>query len=226
MAPLASAPVALCLFAKPPRPGRSKTRLAAALGETGAARLADAFVRDAWVKIAAIAWARPVLATTDARDPVWRALGCTDVWPQGAGDLGRRMERVLRRALESHPSAIAVGTDVPALPRSRFDCARDALASHDAVLGPSEDGGFYLIGLRRCPSGLLSGIAWSTGEARAQTIDRLHSAGLTVALLSCGFDVDRPADVDRLRAMGDDLSETAPETVRALRDLDGRGQDL
>jgi hypothetical protein len=166
--------------------------------------------------VASIDWARPVLATTDERDEAWRVLPGADVWPQGAGDLGQRMERVLRRALETHDAAIVVGTDCPLLPAAHFDLARAALERHDCAIGPSEDGGFYLLGMRHCPEGLLDGVAWGTPSAREQTIERLRRAGLTVARLPEAFDVDRPEDLDRLRRSIDEVRHLAPETAKVL----------
>lgn len=219
MAPVDTARVTVCVFAKPPRPGHAKTRLAAVLGDVGAARLAEAFLRDTWSTVRALDWATPVLATTDERDELWTSLGCETVWPQGDGDLGQRMERVLRRALTIDPAAIVVGTDCPSLTVAGFGLAKAGLAVHDAVIGPSDDGGFYLLGLRRCPAGLLDGVAWSTSVTCAQTMDRMREAGLTVDVLPTAFDVDRPEDVERLRALGRDLGRTAPETARALDEL-------
>lgn len=219
MASIGAARVAVCVFAKPPRPGQAKTRLAAAIGDAAAARLAEALLRDAWSTVRALDWARPILATTDEHDEFWRSLGCEDVWSQGEGDLGERMERVLRRALAVDHAAIGVGADCPTLTDSRLGRAKAALSRHDAVIGPSEDGGFYLLGLRRCPEGLLDDVAWSTDQACVQTMERMHGAGLTVSVLPTAFDVDRPEDIHRLRALGPQLGRMAPETSRALEEL-------
>lgn len=225
MASIDTARVTVCVFAKPPRPGQAKTRLAAALGDASAARLAEAFLRDTWSTVRALDWARPVLATTDEHDELWMSLGCEHVWPQGDGDLGQRMERVLRRALTMDPAAIVVGTDCPSLSTSCLGLAKAALAEHDVVIGPSEDGGYYLLGVRQCPAGLLAGVAWSTDQACAQTMDRIRGAGLTIGVLPTAFDVDRPEDVDRLRALGSQLGRLAPETARALEGLSIASRD-
>lgn len=217
--------IPVCVFAKPPRAGQSKTRLAATLGDGGAARLAEAFLRDTWTKVTAVGWARPVLATTDEHDPIWASLGCADVWPQGAGDLGRRMERVLFRAVSLHGAAIAVGTDCPLLSESDLDLAAMALRAHDVVIGPSADGGFYLLGVRQCTDGLLDGVAWGTDQACAQTMDRVQAAGLTIGVLQMLFDVDRPEDVSRLRGLVEMLRQTAPETVKALEEVALLGEE-
>lgn len=94
--------------------------------------------------------------TTEPEAPEWRSAGIRSPRPQGEGDLGSRLENALRRALAGgKPAAIVIGTDSPDLPAELLDAARAALKDADAVLGPSADGGFYLIGLRSCPEGLL-----------------------------------------------------------------------
>lgn len=213
----------VCVFAKPPRAGLVKTRLVAELGRDGAARLARAFFEDTWASLTALDWADVVLATTDTAAAEWRAVAVRDIWPQGGGTLGRRMERVLQRALTTHARAIAVGTDSPGLPPAIMAAARDALASHDAVIGPSDDGGFYLIGLRRHDQGLFDGVPWSTDETCARTADRLRARGYSLATLPPWFDVDRPADVRRLHAMRDRLATLAPATAHVLGELQAHG---
>lgn len=210
----------ICVFAKPPRAGEVKTRLSSALPADGPARLARAFFEDTWALVSGIPWAQAVLATTEPEAAEWHSLNLAEIWPQGDGDLGVRLERVLRRALETSPLAIAVGTDSPGLPIERFEAARAALASNDAVLGPCDDGGFYLIGLRRCPDGLLHELPWSAAETLECTASRLRQHGLRTALLDTWFDVDEPADLERLRRSLRAGEIDAPATARLLAELD------
>ena len=84
-----------------------------------------------------------------------------------------------------------MGADSPGLPGKFLEEARVSLETADAVIGPCEDGGFYLLGLRRCPTGLFTGIPWSDGSMCAKTVARLKAAGMKVHLLSGWFDVDR-----------------------------------
>lgn len=129
----------VCVFAKPPVPGRVKTRLGAEVGEELAADLARAFLCDTWAAVRALPWVRPVLATTEPGTAAALHLDAEE-WLQGPGDLGERLERVLGRAIaEARAPAIAIGADTPGLPAMLIDGARDALARADAVLGPSED---------------------------------------------------------------------------------------
>jgi rSAM/selenodomain-associated transferase 1 len=206
----------ICVFAKPPRPGLVKTRLAAAVGEGHAAALARAFFEDTWAAATALPWAKAVLATTEPAAGEWAGAKGAPTWPQGRGDLGDRMERVLRRALRDTPAALAIGTDTPGLPPVLLSQARSALRDADAVLGPCEDGGFYLLGLRRCPPGLLRDLPWSAPETFLLTLSRLRERGLETAVIAPWFDVDRPADLACLRALIARGEVHAPSTARAL----------
>ena len=206
----------LCIFAKPPRAGLVKTRLTGALGDEGAAQLASAFFEDTWAVATSVAWADCVLATTEVDAPEWRLPQHAIAWPQGDGNLGRRLEQILGRALATHDFALAIGTDSPGMPSALLDAARIALRSADAVIGPTEDGGFYLLGLRACPTGLLAGIPWSRTDTCARTVGQLRRFGLRVAVLPPWFDVDRPEDLDRLRMMVATGRLSAPATTRAL----------
>ncbi|HVA76554.1 MAG TPA: TIGR04283 family arsenosugar biosynthesis glycosyltransferase [Candidatus Binataceae bacterium] len=212
------APLCICVFAKPPRPGETKTRLIPALGAQGAAKLAHAFFQDTWALLRKIADATLILAVTD-RDPAFDAAVEAEVWLQGDGDLGDRMERALRRALERSNAAIVVGSDSPGLPLRIFEQARQALLRADAILGPSEDGGFYLIGLTRCPDGLLAGLRWSQSDTCERTLERLRSRGLRVQMLERWFDVDEPADLERLGKMIARGEVSVPATSAALREI-------
>jgi glycosyltransferase A (GT-A) superfamily protein (DUF2064 family) len=146
------------------------------------------------------------------------------MWSQGEGDLGDRLERVLRRGLRKTPAALAIGTDTPGLPPVLLSQAREALRSADAVLGPCEDGGFYLLGLRSCPEGLLRDLPWSAPETFVRTLARLREGGLSTAVIAPWFDVDRPEDLELLRALIARGELHAPHSARALGALDSAGR--
>ena len=208
----------ICVFTKPPQAGKVKTRLNPAVGGDGAAELANAFLQDTWATVGGLPWARPVIATT-AVSHVFAELGRPDVWLQGEGDLGARLERVLRRALKTSPFAIAIGSDTPGLPRRFLEQAFSALRDADAVIGACEDGGFFLLGLRKCPPGLLAGIPWSQRDTFSHTLAKLKAAGLDVRLLDAWFDVDQPQDLERLRAAITAGEVSAPRTKETLERL-------
>ncbi len=213
----------ICVLAKPPRPGLVKTRLAAAVGDAQAAALARAFFEDTWSAASSLRWARAVLATTEPAAAEWASAKRASLWPQGKGDLGDRLERMLRRALDDTPAALAIGTDTPGLPPILFSQARSALRSADAVLGPCEDGGFYLIGLRRCPDGLLRDLPWTAPDTFLKTLARLRGSGLSAAVLSPWFDVDGPPDLACLHALVARGEIDAPRTALALEALERAG---
>ena len=203
---------AICVMAKLPKPGKVKTRLIPAVGVEGAARLAQAFLEDTLQCVSRLDWAFPILACTGFRR---RDFHC-EVWPQDEGGLGIRQENVLRRALENFNSAILIGSDCPGLPVSRLESARDALENSDTVLGPSLDGGYYLIGMKRCPPGLLSGITWSQADTCNQVIARLKNSGMRVTVIDPWFDIDTPEDLARLAARVNSGEIIAPSSAATL----------
>jgi uncharacterized protein len=163
--------------------------------------------------VRALPWAQPALATTAE---VQMDL---PVLLQGEGDLGARIERVLRAALERTPLAMAIGADAPAVPSRLLESARAALDEADVAVGPADDGGFYLLALRRCPEGLLADLPWSCAETLRETLRRFRALGLCTTVLEPWFDVDRPEDLDRLRASIIEGKLLAPRTDRVLQDI-------
>jgi hypothetical protein len=191
----------LVVFVKAPRLGQVKSRLAAGIGALPAlqfyrqttARLLRRLGRDA-------RW-RCAIAVTPAGachgrfwDPSLPRLD------QGLGDLGRRMARVFG-TLPPGP-AVIVGSDIPDLAPRHIAEAFRALGAKDAVLGPAEDGGYWLIGLKRTrpiPAGLFEGVRWSSPHALADTCASLPR-GFSVALLERLEDVDDAGSYRRWRA--------------------------
>jgi glycosyltransferase A (GT-A) superfamily protein (DUF2064 family) len=117
---------------------------------------------------------------------------------------------------------LALGSDSPSLPDTYIDEALELLTEREVVIGPSTDGGYYLIGLRQRAAGLFAGIAWSTGQVLAQTLERLgdHSLGL----LPMWYDVDTPQDAGLLKVHLEALARAGEgrgtHTLQVLRDLD------
>lgn len=201
-----------CIFAKPPGAG-AKTRLAAILGARAAEELAGAFLSDTWASITRWGRARPVLATPDVRADHGLPRDAIR-WPQGEGDLGDRLERVLRRALLQAPWVIALGADSPGLPHDHLDQLVDGLGTAEACVGPAEDGGFWGLALRGCPSGLLRDLPWSAPTTCDALRRRLVERGLSVNEAPPWFDVDHAEDLARFRRhVPRDL---APRTWAAL----------
>lgn len=212
------APGVVAVFAKPPVPGAAKTRLAASIGAHAAARLARAFFEDTWASLQRLRGVRLVLAGTVPELGAY-GLEAGELWGQGDGDLGARMERVALRALAEAPWFIAVGTDSPGLPPGIFEEARLAFVQHDAVLGPATDGGYFLLGLTRAEPGLLSLLPWSTPDTLEATRARLLARRYSVATTAPWFDVDERSDLLRLKDALDRRVVTAPRTAAAIAAL-------
>jgi uncharacterized protein len=196
---------ALIVFAKAPVPGRAKTRLAPALGEAGAALLAERLLEHTLHHAMGCGFAEVELcATPDAEHPAFTRLAARHpglvLQVQGEGDLGRRMHRALARQLERHAAVLLIGTDAPALDSTTLQAAARALHEADAVFVPAHDGGYALVGLAAVHAALFHNIPWSTAAVMAQTRQRLHSAGLRWAELPAVPDIDEPADLVHLPA--------------------------
>lgn len=203
------------IFAKLPEPGMVKTRLIPELGSERAAQLAEAFLEDTVAMVRTLPWAECIIAATARFErPYFKP---DEVWLQSEGDLGERLEKVLRLALKRRPMVLAIGGDTPNLPARLMESARSALASADAVLGPSHDGGFYLLGLKECPVGLLDGIQWSHSTTLAATTAKLDQFGMRTVLIDPWFDVDGHDDLERLRRQLAGDPSGAPRTVELLR---------
>lgn len=206
-------PVTVIVFARAPRPGRTKTRLVPALGEAGAARLHAAMLEDVLATVASV----PGLAV-ELWCPAEDVAALPGARAQRGEDLGARMTDALADALERAPRALLIGSDLPTLPAARLAEAVDALDAAEVVLGPSADGGFYLVGARGSAPPLGPGVRWSTRSALADTRARLGDRA--VALVGPWYDVDTPEDLRLLRAHLALAPGAAPATAAALADFD------
>ena len=206
----------ICIFAKPPHPGETKTRLVPAIGADNAARVAQALLDDVIEVALRVPRANVVLSVTRRFALPGRSL---PMWPQPEGDLGARIEHTLRRALLESTCAIAVGADTPGLTPAMLDDAIRQLDSCDAVLGPAHDGGYYLLGLRRCPQALFQNIRWSHKATLDDTIARFQQLGVQHSLLPKWFDLDTPEDLTRTRYLLSAREMTAPHLRSVLHSI-------
>ncbi len=188
----------LVLMARRPRAGAVKTRLAREIGVAEALR----FYRATLARLVREVgddprWTTVLSVTPDiaVNDPVWR--GAPARVPQGAGDLGARMQRVFD-ILPAGP-AVIVGSDIPGVRAGHVADAFRSLGAADAVFGPAEDGGYWLVGLRRRPRvpRIFGGVRWSTRHVLADTL--ANCGGLDTATVATLSDVDTPADWRRWR---------------------------
>jgi rSAM/selenodomain-associated transferase 1 len=219
---IVTAGIALVIVAKEPAAGQSKTRLASVLSVAQRTALAEAMLLDKIAQVDAVLGVRPWLAyAPDEALSAMRAR-CDERWgllAQGEGPLGARLTRVSEALFRAGYSAvILIGSDSPTLPRERLDEARDALASGaDAVIGPAEDGGYYLLGLRAFEPSVFEAIEWSTERVFAQTTAAIERAGLRWTSLAESYDVDVASDLLRLaRELAGPNVALAPRTAAAL----------
>lgn len=183
---------------KEPRPGRVKSRLARDIGAVDAAWWFRREAASAVRRLSGPRW-RTVLAVSPDREGL-----SSRVWPerlprmpQGPGDLGERMARIFR-SIRPGPVVI-VGADIPDARRTHIADAFASLGTAPSVVGPAEDGGYWLVGLRhggRVPSGIFEGVRWSSAYALADTLPTLPHPVARIATLR---DVDTVADLAYLR---------------------------
>lgn len=197
-------PLRIVVIAKAPLPGFAKTRLIPALGAEGAARLARKMLLHTLdAALAAQVGAVELCVTPDPDDAVWAALPIPAAvrWSaQGDGDLGQRLERASRRVIDAGETVMLMGSDCPFLSKERIREAATSLGYAEAVMVPTFDGGYALLGLKRVDSALFTGIAWSTDSVASATLERLRDLAWPVQLCQTQHDIDEPADLRHLPA--------------------------
>ncbi|MBE0592744.1 MAG: TIGR04282 family arsenosugar biosynthesis glycosyltransferase [Gemmatimonadales bacterium] len=187
---------AVAMLAKAPRPGTVKTRLARDIGDFAAAEVYRRIGRQVAVSVgsalAVTVWYDPPDAEAEMRG--W--LGDHEYRPQCGADLGERM----RAACDGHFSqgdtpVIVIGADCPGVTAETIREAERLLAGADVAIGPSVDGGYYLLGLNRREPGIFSGVPWGTGGVLGITEAYCRDRQLAVALLPVRRDVDTIEDL-------------------------------
>lgn len=196
----------ILIFAKAPVPGYAKTRLIPALGEQGAADLHAKLIRKTVDMAVESGLARVQLWISDVDGQAlfdeYRSVVNDGIHIQSGKDLGARMDNAFIQTLGDSDFAVLIGSDCPAMERDYLENACAALAAgSDAVLGPAEDGGYVLIGLRRCDSYLFKNVTWGAADVMARTRERLDDMGWNRVELSTLWDVDYPEDLKRLTAL-------------------------
>lgn len=200
----------ILIFAKAPQPGRVKTRLIPALGEAGAASLQQHLLEHTLAKVCTAdlcpveLWCAP-----DESQPAFRGLARlhpVSLHRQQGEDLGARMRHAAEEALSRSSSVILIGTDCPVMTPDHLRHAMQRLDEGNAVvIGPAEDGGYVLLGLRTSAPILFEDMPWGTDRVLALTRQRLRLGGIAAVELETLWDIDRPEDWERLRAQRPDL---------------------
>jgi rSAM/selenodomain-associated transferase 1 len=217
----------IIVFTREPVAGSSKTRLAARIGARSAAALADAFTHDALAKVRELGLPLVIAASgTGAlqHNHYFRSLARrfdAALIDQEQGNLGVRMARVLTAFALT--GALLVGTDTPSLPSSILRRAATLIRNNQVVLGPSLDGGYYLVGVHGTVPDMFRGIRWGGPRVLQQTIARLARLGIRPALAPAWYDVDRWGDLmvlaEQLRRLAQRRSLPCPQTAKVLAQL-------
>jgi rSAM/selenodomain-associated transferase 1 len=223
---------ALALVAREPVPGRVKTRLGRAIGLEAAAALYAAFLRDLAERFTAA-------GRRDGYDLWWYAaepnptdsIFTGNVLAQEGDDLGARLKHGFAALhARGYDQIVILGTDSPQVPAAHVRAAFAALDARDVVLGPTRDGGYYLLGQRGAPADLFTGITMSTATVAVETCRRAALLGRSLDLLPLTFDVDYPDDLAALRAAlalaPSTESDLAPHTLAALERLSHAAQEV
>jgi rSAM/selenodomain-associated transferase 2/rSAM/selenodomain-associated transferase 1 len=214
----------LIVFGRYPRVGKTKTRLIPALGPVGAAalqkRLAEktvATARQTAIRIGA----RLVFCHDGGREQQLRQwLGGRPIHfrPQATGDLGRRMHLAMQCAFDGGARRVVlVGTDIPGLTAAILEQAFAALDEKDLVIGPSIDGGYWLVGMTR-PENIFDGITWSRPDVLENTLTLARRKGMTPGLLDPLNDLDTPGDLAREMGPGQSPQPWLSVVIPALNE--------
>ncbi|MBE7383351.1 MAG: TIGR04282 family arsenosugar biosynthesis glycosyltransferase [Leptolyngbya sp. SIO1E4] len=191
----------LILFTRYPEAGKTKTRLIPYLGAEKAADLQRQMTEHI------VGTTRPLQVEGNLSMEVHfsgGSLGQMRNWlgtelayrPQHNGDLGRRLQRAFEQGFRTHLERIVViGADCPEITSHHLEQAFHQLKSHDVVLGPAQDGGYYLVGLSKTCAELFHGIAWGTEQVFRQTVAIARRLNLSLATLETLRDVDHPEDI-------------------------------
>jgi rSAM/selenodomain-associated transferase 1 len=196
-------PDTLLVVAKQPAPGHTKTRLCPPLTPSQAAELYECFLRDTLDAMRKVPGVEPVIGylPNDAQDYFHQLAPDMSLIRQRGSSLGERLDGLLKQALTGGSrKAVVMDSDSPTLPVDYLSMAFEQLTETDVVLGPTTDGGYYLIGVKQPQPRLLRQVQMSTSHVLADTLALARASGLSVSLLPNWYDVDTIADLHRLES--------------------------
>lgn len=191
---------ALVIMAKAPESGSVKTRLSPMFDPVERVALYRQMLHCTIRRLCNVPDATTLLAySPDEAGDYFNKNPELATFPQGCGDLGQRMHRIIKHTLAQGYGRVAVvGTDIPGLNAEIAQAAFAALDRDDLAIGPTSDGGYYLIAMRRPEAGLFCDIPWSTDRVLTETLRAARELGLSVKLLEPLDDLDTPEDMKRL----------------------------
>lgn len=209
----------LIIFAREPLPGTVKTRLAATIGNEVSAELYQAMLLDVLEASRKLTDVETVIFWDCEDKSLPQLAECYRCRSrrQGDGELGQRMQTAFAEMFsDGFSRCCIIGSDAPDLPLAYLQQAFDLLESDstDTVFGPSSDGGYYLLGLKRVIPQLFTGIAWSTPLVLDQSLTASQTAGVTTALLPEWHDIDTLQDLDEFLTRSDTLSAACSKTAQ------------
>jgi rSAM/selenodomain-associated transferase 1 len=211
----------LIIFIRFPRPGKVKARLARTLGSEKAAVLYRLCAQQIVGELDRVPGeVKKYLSYSDNRDKdeIKHWIGYRfRLIPQAEGDLGQRLEQSFRSFLEGvSGKAIVIASDVPDLSAEIMNDAVSALDNHDLVIGPCNDGGYYLIGMKKPHGELFEGISWSTNKVLEQTLAIAGKQGLSVFSLITLRDIDTGDDLEEWVRSSEGINNPILEYARAV----------
>lgn len=219
--------LAIVLVAKYPAPDHVKTRLCPPLSHEQAAGIYACFLQDTIDKVDALPGivkylALDLTACGDALSPFSNISvpGSYKIIDQGSGNLGDRLDYLSCHLLKDMKGLIIIGADSPTLSLSCIEEAIRGLEDHDVTIGPSEDGGYYLLGLKRYIDNLFDGIEWSSPFVFDQTLALAYEADAKIKILATWYDVDTYDDLLRLVEELKSYPSLAPSTDLFIKQLD------
>ncbi len=223
--------VAVGLMAKFPELGKVKTRLAAHIGAAGALRIYSMLLQstietlrqldNSHIRTTAFIAQRGMVGSFRGQYP-----GLNEYRSQVSGDLGKRMQSAFEQLLRTRSTkhAILAGADIPDLSAVLINEAATALEQNDLVFGPTYDGGYYLIGMRKVHSTLFADIEWSSESVLETSVRRAHEAGLSTKLLVRLSDLDTIEDFKKIlpanRLIIDIVNSYLPKSTSRYREHD------
>ncbi len=223
----------LIVFSRYPEPGKTKTRLIPSLGSEGAAELQRQMTEHTLAKVRQLGHSRPVAIEVrheGGNGNLMREWLGPDLsyMPQGSGDFGERMANAFHEAFQAGSDRVVlVGTDCPGITVGLLCEAFESLIHTDVVLGPANDGGYYLIGLRQSIPQLFVEIPWGTEEVLERTREAVERLGLSLRLLRALDDVDRPEDLPAWReAFKEGLESSSPSLISIIIPTLNEGENI
>jgi hypothetical protein len=195
-------PTACVIMAKQPLVGRAKTRMCPPLSPQEAADLSEALLLDTIALVSHLTGIDLALAITPPSSQAFFSRVTppgTRLLPVEGENIGACLVQALGALLNlGYRKVMALNADSPSLPVEFIVQAADLLDQADLVLGPGEDGGYYLLGMKRLHAGVFDEIAWSSPRVLDQTLQRSHALGLMVAMTPPWYDIDTAAELKRL----------------------------